>query len=277
MKTGGKVKQERGPEVLMCPPDHYSIRYVINPWMKLSRQSDPDRARGQWDRLFEMLSGMVSKIHVIPAAAGLPDMVFTANAGLPVGKTFFVSRFRYRQRRPESARFGEWFRQKGFEIVEFPAGIFFEGAGDALFLGETLFAAYRFRSEPRAHTVIAARLGIQVLSLELTDRRFYHLDTCFAPLNSQSALYFPPAFDRYARKVIEANVPDPIAVPAKEALGFVCNAVVVGRDVVVHRGCPRTGTLLEDRGFRVHETDLSEFIKAGGSAKCLTLQISPRR
>ncbi len=268
-----EVKKKQGPELLMCSPENYAIRYVINPWMHLSRQIDPEKAHQQWNRLFEILSGLVDKVHFIRPASNLPDMVFTANAGLPVGKKLFLSRFRYKQRRPESDHFKEWFKKKKFEVVELPPGVFFEGAGDALFLGETLFAGYRFRSEICSHNFIAEKLKVQVLSLEFSDKRFYHLDTCFAPLNSESALYYPAAFDRYARKVIEENVPDPIRVPAGEALRFVCNAVVLGKDVVIHNQCPKTGEMLSDRGFRVHEADLSEFIKAGGSAKCLTLQI----
>jgi N-dimethylarginine dimethylaminohydrolase len=272
MRDGGGMQQNR-PEFLMCSPEHYGIRYVINPWMKLSRPSDPERSCTQWNALHEILQELAGTIHVIAPASGLPDMVFTANAGLPLGGRLFLSRFRHEQRQPESRHFRRWFEAQGFDMVEFPGDVYFEGAGDALFLGSTLFAGYRYRSDIRAHTLIAERQGIQVLSLELADRRFYHLDTCFAPLNSESALYYPKAFDPYARQVIEANVEDPIAVPAEEALRFVCNAVVIGRDVVIHRDCPRTRKALDARGFTVHETDLSEFIKAGGSAKCLTLQI----
>ena len=265
--------KKRGTEILMCPPEHYTIRYVINPWMNLSRKIHPERAHQQWDRLYNILTGLAVKVYLIRPVPRLPDMVFTANAGLQVGRQLFLSRFRYRQRKPEAAYFKKWFQRKKFQLVEFPPGIFFEVEGDALFFGDALFAGYRFRSDIRAHTFISEKLGIEVLSLELVDRRFYHLDTCFTPLNADSALYYPAAFDRYARKVIEENVPDSVRVPAKEALRFVCNAVVIGRDVVIHEGCPKTGRLLHDRGFRVHETDLSEFIKAGGSAKCLTLQI----
>lgn len=258
----------------MCSPEHYAIRYVINPWMKLTRQIDPEKADLQWKALYEILRGLAGKIHLIKPAPGLPDMVFTANAGLAAGKRLFLSNFRYQERKAEAKHFHAWFEKKKFRIHEMPSGVFFEGAGDALFLGQTLFVGYRFRSDILAHTFIAQTLGIQTLSLELEDKRFYHLDTCFAPLNSKSVLYYPAAFDRYARKVIEENVPDPLRVPAKEALRFVCNAVVLDKDVVIHSGCPKTATMLSDRGFRVHETDLSEFIKAGGSAKCLTLQIS---
>jgi len=260
-------------EFLVCAPEYYAIRYSINPWMKLTRQSHPARSRDQWNRLMRLLQELGASVVEVSPEPDLPDMVFTANAGLPLGRRVYLSRFRHEERRPESGYFRRWFENAGWEVMDLPEHLFFEGAGDALFLGGILFAGYRFRSDISAHTFIAETSGRPVLSLELTDRRFYHLDTCFAPLDEQRALYFPPAFDGYARRVIEANIPDPIAVPEEEALRFVCNAVVIGKDVVIHAGCPRTLRLLADRGFVVHETDLSEFLKAGGSAKCLTLRI----
>jgi N-dimethylarginine dimethylaminohydrolase len=260
-------------ELLMCSPEHYAIQYVINPWMKLTRQINHDRALLQWKRLFEILRSLNSRIHLIKQVKGLPDMVFTANAGLTVGKQVFLSRFRHKVRQAEAYYFGKWFKRHKFKLIEFPPEIYFEGAGDALFTGTTLFAGYRFRSDISAHTYIAEKLGVEVLSLELTKKRFYHLDTCFTPLTSRSVLYYPPAFDRYGQKVIEKNIPDPVPVSKKEAYNFVCNAVVIGNDIVIHHKCPETGQLLADRGFRIHETDLSEFIKAGGSAKCLILRI----
>lgn len=260
-------------ELLMCPPDHYAIKYVINPWMKLTRQINPDKAHLQWKRLIDILKSLNCKIHLIQQIQGLPDMVFTANAGLTVDRQVFLSRFRHKERAAEANYFKKWFKKNDFQVIDLPQRIFFEGAGDALFVGNTLFAGYRFRSDIRAHTFIAETLGVEVLSLELTKRRFYHLDTCFTPLSSRSALYYPPAFDRYGQTVIEKNIADPIPVSRKEAYKFVCNALVAGRDVVIHKHCPETGQVLAERGFRVHETNLSEFIKAGGSAKCLTLQI----
>jgi N-dimethylarginine dimethylaminohydrolase len=265
--------KRRTPSFLMCAPEYYAIRYSINPWMKLTRQSDALKSGAQWKELEEILLRLGASIERLLPAPGLPDMVFTANGGLPVGKQVYLTRFRYKERQGETKYFRAWFKQKEYEVIEFPEDVFFEGAGDALFFGGTLFAGYRFRSDIRAHTLIAENSGLPVLSLELVDKRFYHLDTCFAPLDGTSALYYPPAFDRYARKVIEENVPDPIAVPAEEALRFVCNAVVVDKNIVMHHGSPRTAALLAERGFRVYETDLSEFLKAGGSAKCLTLQI----
>ena len=265
--------ESQAPRILMCPPDHYAVRYVINPWMRSRRKVDPARAHAQWEALRETLVSLGARVLTVPPHPDLPDMVFTANAGLPVGDTVFLSRFRHVQRRAEARLFGSWFRARGFDVVELPPGLFFEGAGDALFLGDVLFAGYRFRSDVGAHTFLAERLGIRVLSLELTDRRFYHLDTCFAPLGLETALYYPRALDRYGRRVVEANVPDPVSVPKAEALSFACNAVALGRHVILHRGAPKTRRRLEARGFQVHELDLSEFLKAGGSAKCLCLEL----
>ncbi|MDO8643865.1 MAG: amidinotransferase, partial [bacterium] len=141
------------------------------------------------------------------------------------------------------------------------------------FMGETLFAGYHFRSDIHSHRELAKILNIQVLSLELVDRRFYHLDTCFSPLKEGMAFYYPGAFDSYARKVLSAHIPDLIEVSEKEALRFACNAAVMGPHVILNVGCPRIGKELEKRGFKVHATETSEFMKAGGSAQCLTLYI----
>src|SRR5205807_5839901 len=121
----------------------------------------------------------------------------------------------------------------------------------------------------RAHRLVGEMLGVEALSLELIDPRFYHLDTCFCPLDEQTVVWYPAAFDVYARRVIEARVPRRIAVEPDEALRFACNAIVLGRHVVLNSGCPRLEAALRDRGFLPHATPLDEFLKAGGSAKCL--------
>jgi N-dimethylarginine dimethylaminohydrolase len=122
---------------------------------------------------------------------------------------------------------------------------------------------------------VAELLEVEVLSVQLVNEWFYHLDTCFCPLDSRSALWWPEAFDPYARKVIESRVEEPIAVSPESARRFACNAVVAGRNVVLNSGCPDVVEKLEERGFRVHQVELGEFIKAGGSARCLTLQLTP--
>lgn len=204
---------------------------------------------------------------------GLPDLVFTANAGMVWRNNLFLSRFQHAERWAEKTLDRLWFAEQGFEVVELPADWTFEGAGDALFCGDTLFGGYGIRTDIRALHWVAEQCGVRVIPLELVDPRFYHLDTCFCPLSPTEAIYYPPAFDEYAQKALNAWIPTLIVVSADEAFRFACNAVVVGREVILNTGCPRLERQLESLGHRPHAIELDEFLKAGGSAKCLTLRL----
>jgi N-dimethylarginine dimethylaminohydrolase len=163
--------------------------------------------------------------------------------------------------------------------------LYFEGAGDALFCGETLYGGYIIRSDARALQWVAGEMGCRVIPVQLVDPHFYHLDTCFCPLSATEAIWYPAAFDEYGQKAVREHVPELIEVEADEAARFACNAVVVraeGREqraegsdvhVVVNTGCPKLQAMLRERGYTPHATPLDEFIKAGGSAKCLTLRL----
>ncbi len=261
------------PRILMCPPDYYGIEYEINPWMSRSRGSVPERARRQWDSLHETLKGLGVQVELIAPQPHLPDLVFTANAGLIFGRRFISSRFRHAVRARESPHFEAWFAAHGFTVEHLPEDLYFEGAGDALFCGPVLFAGYRIRSDAAAHQYVARAIGRRVLALELVDPRFYHLDTCFCPLAPGFAMYYPPAFDAYGRRVLETNIECLLPVEESEAIRFGCNAVVVGKTVVLNTGCERLSADLRQAGYEPVARELDEFLKAGGSAKCLTLRL----
>jgi N-dimethylarginine dimethylaminohydrolase len=261
------------PRILMCPPDFYGIEYEINPWMSRSRGADRDKSHRQWRALYDTLIGLGVQVELLTPQAGLPDLVFTANAGLIFKERFFSARFRHEVRARESPYFDAWFAANGFQVEHVPEEVFFEGAGDALFCSTTLFAGYRIRSDVRGHQYLGEKLERQVLPVELVDPRFYHLDTCFCPLAAGEAIWFPPAFDSYGQKVLEANVPRLLAVDDAEAVRFACNAVVVGKTVVLNTGCERLARELRERGYDPVAVELDEFLKAGGSAKCLTLRL----
>ena len=259
----------------MCRPTFYGINYQINPWMNIRRQADRPLALEQWSALRRVLEDQCgAAVQVCRARPGLPDMTFSANAGLIFGKTFIPSRFRYRERAGEEPFFCAWFRRHGFQVVELTAGHHFEGAGDALFQGDALFAGYYFRTDIQTHAHIGKLLGVRVYSLELVNPRFYHLDTCFAPLNAQAAIYYPGAFDSYSIRVLKEHAGDLIAVRHEEAYEFGCNAVVVGKKVIVSEACLELAGALRRRGYTVCRLKFSEFIKAGGAAKCLTLRLN---
>jgi N-dimethylarginine dimethylaminohydrolase len=263
----------RQARILMCPPDYYGIEYEINPWMSRSRGSIADQAKKQWQGLYRILCDLGVRVELLQPQPGLPDLVFTANAGLVFGKRFFSSQFRHEVRARETPVFDAWFSEHGFTVERLPEGMYFEGAGDALFCGAALFAGYRIRSDVRGHQHLAHVLGQQVLPVELVNTRFYHLDTCFCPLAPGEAIYYPPAFDSYGRKVIETHIPKLLTVKEEEAHRFGCNAVVVGKTVVHNTGCERLAADLKEWGYHPIATELDEFLKAGGSAKCLTLRL----
>ena len=261
------------PRILMCPPDHYGIEYEINPWMNRSLGAVRELAFRQWTKLRDTLASLGVTVETLAPQPGLPDLVFTANAGLMFHDTFLSSRFKHEVRAKESPVFDAWFAGHGFTVDHLPERMYHEGAGDALFCGDVLFAGYRTRSDANAHNWVAERLGVRCLPLELVNQRFYHLDTCFCPLAPGEAIYFPDAFDGYGRRVLETHVPKLIPVVEDEAHRFGCNAVVVGKTVVHNSRCPRLGESLRAAGYRSIEVELDEFLKAGGSAKCLTLRL----
>lgn len=261
------------PKILMCRPDHYGIEYEINPWMDVRAGAQSALALEQWSRLKSILESLGARIELVEPAAGLPDLVFTANAGIIKGDLALVSRFRHSVRQGESPIFRAWFEAHGFRALSLPEGMMFEGAGDALYCGETLFAGYRFRSEAASQQWVGSRLGDEVLPLELVDPRYYHLDTCFCPLAPDAAIYYPGAFDDYGRSVLKSRIERLIEVSSDEAQSFSCNAVVVERNVVLNDGARNLAQDLSREGFSAIMTPLSEFIKSGGSAKCLTLRL----
>lgn len=261
------------PRILMCPPKYYGIEYEINPWMSRQRQADPELAGRQWNDLRNLLEASGAEVALLEPAPGLPDLVFTANAALIFHDSAIVSRFRYPQRQPEAALDEAWLLKAGFWLLPLPEEVYFEGAGDALFCGDTLFAGYKIRSHALGQQQIGKMLGVRVIPLELVDSYYYHLDTCFCPLAPGVAIYYPPAFDRYGRDVLNSLIDELIPVEMEEARRFACNAVVVGRTVVTNTGCPQLHRALLARGFTPRETPLDEFMKAGGSAKCLTLRL----
>ena len=260
------------PTILMCPPDFYGIEYEINPWMSRSVPTDSAKSRAQWQSLHDLLGQLGADVRLMPPAPGLPDLVFTANAALVWRDTAYLAAFRHTARQGETALDAAWLESQGFHCESLPMGLNFEGAGDALFCGDTLYAGYLVRSDASAMQWLGDRMGCRVLPLQLTDDHFYHLDTCFCPLAPDTALWHPPAFDDYARRAL-SQIPHLIEVNEAEAARFACNAVVLGRNVVLNAGCPKLEADLRASGFTPHATDLSEFLKAGGSAKCLTLRL----
>ena len=252
--------------------------YVINPWMAGHDDSlDLERAKAQWTELRDQI-GEYADIAIIEPQPDLPDMVFTANAGAVYGDKAIASHFMPMERRPEEQFFKAWFAENGFELLALDEKIGFEGAGDCLRdrRGPWLWTGFGFRTEIEAHEEIARFFDLEVVSIRLTDERFYHIDTCFCPLTDGFLMYHPPAFDYDSRIAIESRITPHkrIIVDTMDAGNFACNAVNIGDRVILNKASEPLKARLMLAGFRVHEVELSEFLKAGGSAKCLTLKLT---
>jgi arginine dihydrolase len=264
---------EWGRRYLMCPAKHFGVLYEINPWMSREVPADPVRSLQQWEHLVDTLRDAGAEVETIDPVDGLPDMVFTANAGLVWGERFVSSRFRHAERAGEVVGFNRWFTKHGSRVTKLPGDPLFEGAGDALPFRDRIVAGYRIRSEFDAHTALAKTIDTEVLSVELVDQRFYHLDLTFCPLDDRRALVFPEAWDHYGRDVMKALVPEPVVLEPDEALAFSANSVVIGDTIVMPACSSRLEGELRSTGFDVRVCAVDEFQKAGGGVRCLTLAL----
>ena len=271
-------------KILVCNPEYYAINYEINPWMNLQNQVNRDLAVQQWQNLVELLKHVGATVEEMTGQPNLPDMVFTANAGLVFdNKKFVLSNFKYPERQPEREYYKHWFENNGYEFIDpFPLEFHWEGAGDALFLDQSnkvdshniLFFGYNFRSDrdavmtPNWMKLWPGSINV----LKLLDPYFYHLDTCFCPIKDDFALIWPGAFEKVTLNYLDSKL-KLLRVPEEDARKFACNAVAVDNKIIIPAGCEATKKLLQDAGFEVFDTNMSEFIKAGGACKCLTLRL----
>jgi N-dimethylarginine dimethylaminohydrolase len=262
--------------MLLCPPDHFEIEYVINPWMNLDDRVDRAAAHEQWQALRTKLEDLGVQVEVIAPQPGLPDMVFTGDGGAVYGRTFICSRFRHPERQPEAGHFRRWFEEHGYDIRFLPDDIVFEGLGDVSINSGVGVAAYGPRTSEGALPDIKELFSEidWIASLELVDPRFFHIGVSLALLDERTGIYVPDAFSADSRRRIEKLPHDMIPVSDEDAVGFAVNAVVVGRDLVVHYCSPGLRRSLESRGFRVHVVDVSEFLKSGGGTRCLVLPLT---
>ncbi|WP_402469706.1 dimethylargininase [Isoptericola aurantiacus] len=275
---------------LMCPPVHFDVVYAINPWMDVTVPVDAGHAVVQWQTLKAAYEAHGHTVDVISPVRGLPDMVYAANGGIVVGGKALAARFTHAERQPEGAAYEAWLGASGpaRRITSLgQAAELNEGEGDLLWDGEVLLAGTGFRTSRAAHAEVAERLGVEVVTLELVDPRFYHLDTALAVLSTASGstaadggtrpevAYFPQAFTPESRAVLRERYPDAIEASEDDAAVLGLNAVSDGLHVFLSDRATGMHAALRERGFRPVGIDLSELLKGGGSVKCCTLELRP--
>ncbi|WP_420497287.1 dimethylargininase [Parafrankia sp. FMc2] len=259
---------------LMVEPKYFDVEYSINPWMHPEVPTYAKIAVEQWGRLRDLYLELGHRVDVLEARPGLPDMVFSANGATVVDGRVLVARFRHPQRRPESAAFLEWFEKRGGEFAEVRQAQWMnEGEGDCLTVGERILAGSGFRTAIEAHAELHEFFGRPVVTLTLTDPRYYHLDTALAVLDEQTIMYNPQAFTDESRRLLAELYPDAVTASDADAVAFGLNAVSDGRHVVLPRAAVGVIAELRERGFEPIGLDMSELQKAGGGPKCCTLEL----
>jgi len=257
---------------LMCPPSFFDVTYAINPWMRPGAAIDLALAMRQWQALratHESLGHCVSLIDPVP---GLPDMVFAANGATVIDGVVLGVRFRYPQRAAEADAYLSWFRAHGYRDVRESSAVN-EGEGDILAAGPAVLAGYGFRSDEACAAEVAAVFGRRVVPLRLTDSRYYHLDTAVCVLDETTAMYYPAAFDDAGRAALASVFEELIEAKDEDAEVLGLNAVSDGRHVVLAAQARSLARSLSARGFTPVPVDMSELLKAGGGAKCCTLEL----
>jgi N-dimethylarginine dimethylaminohydrolase len=269
---------------LMCPPEHFDVVYEINPWMDAATPVDTDRALSQWQGLVDTYTALGHEVHVLPAQPGLPDMVFAANGATSVDGRVLGAAFATAERTAEAAHHLAWHTEHagllGWDEVRAPAHTN-EAEGDFAVVGDVVLAGYGFRTDPRAHAELSDTVGVPVVSLRLVDERYYHLDTALGVLDDRpgqgNVAYYPAAFSEGSRRVLERLFPEAVLADETDAEVLGLNFVSDGTSVVLPERAEKLAAQLAERGYVPVPVDLSELLKGGGSVKCCTQELRPRR
>ena len=263
---------------LMCPPTFFDVREPKNPYM--GRPIDPAKAQRQWQGLRSALEDAGVRVELIDPVKDLDDMVFAANQMFvghhdQLGKFIVPSRMRYASWHKEVTFFVDWFRPRGYKIIDLDLDEdYLEGHGDLLWHPDRsrIWAAYGFRSTRGGIEKFASamqQLGFPVIPLQLVDQHCYHLDTCLCPLNHDAALIYPGAFSPESLQTVRGPWKRIHELTRNEALQFMGNGIVANGRFITPRLTRNLEQILAQEGLTPVVLDTSEFEKSGGSVFCM--------
>lgn len=257
----------------MCPPTWFDVSYAINPWMRPGPPVDGALALAQWSALVESYRAAGHRVDLLEPVPGLPDMVFAANGATVIDGQVLQARFATPERAAEAAHHGAWHATRSSSAT-LPDAVN-EAEGDYAVLADRILAGYGFRTSPAAHLELARLTGRPVISLELVDPYFYHLDVALTVLDDtrDHLAYYPPAFSPASQQLLAELFPDALIADDADAACLGLNCVSDGRTVWVPAGADHLVGLLTAAGYAPVEVDLSELLRGGGSVKCCTQEI----
>jgi N-dimethylarginine dimethylaminohydrolase len=281
-------------KILLVEPDYFDVVDCRNPHMNPSISVDKTRAQNQWQKLvkiYRMLTarGDLGELILLGPHPSFVDLVFCANAGITWkdennNKKAFMSSMRHRERRGEIPYVKSFLESEGFNTTDCDTG-FFEGTGDCIWYpsSKKLFCGFGYRTDQAGLKCFKDHVkdeNITVIDLELRDPRFYHLDTCFLPVNRETVLVYHKAFTPDAFAKITSHFKKVELIDEKEALNFALNGHIIRtlpkrKDVcIIQKGNPQTEKILKREKIRIVNCELDEFNKSGGSVFCMKLEFN---
>lgn len=285
----GETPTMSQPRLLLSPPDFFEVSYVINPWMdpklwSLEAERLGQDAKNGWAKLKAAYESLGAATEIMPPAKGLPDMVFTANCAVVLDGKVLLARYLPKERQGEEVHGRAMFealKQRGVvqSLHQTPEGVFFEGAGDAIWDATrgVMWMGYGQRSSYEVRDTVRELFNVPTISFKLVSPKFYHLDTCFCLLSGGEIIYWPEAFDEAGRKLLKEVVGEKLIEAGEEdATHLGVNSVCLGKDVVMCYCSDALRAKLEKIGYRVHVVDLGSFNRSGGASYCLTLRLDNR-
>ncbi|MHA6669807.1 dimethylargininase [Homoserinimonas sp. A447] len=265
------TRQATERSILMCRPEYFTVNYRINPWMHPEQPTDTSLAVSQWEVLYQTYLDLGFDVHLIDPIDGLPDMVYAANGGFVIDGKAYGASFTHPQRQAEGPAYMDWFRTNGFDVHE-PKFVN-EGEGDFLLVGDVILAGTGFRSSTDSHRELAELSGREVVSLELSNPSFYHVDTAIAKLDDTNIAYLESAFSAASLAELRTRFPDAIIATEEDAAVLGLNSYSDGYNVVIASRAKNFERQLRERGYNPIGVDLSELLLGGGGVKCCTLEL----
>ena len=257
--------------LLLCSPSYFTVDYQINPWMTSEEKVDKQQAFLQWEHLQQIYRELGCSIELLDPIEGLPDMVFTANAGFIVNKNeAVVSSFLNKERQGEETYFKRWFEEKGWKVHQLDVP--YEGVAESFYWQDKLLVGFGKRAHQDVPKKLEKVADREVVALQLVDDRFYHLDMSLAVPREDLLVYYPGAFSDDSVQKLRGLDAEVIELTEEDACAFGCNFITLGDNIIMNKGTQKLAPLLKERGFHVFELDMSEYRKSGGGVRCLTFK-----
>ncbi|OLO39069.1 hypothetical protein BTR23_08370 [Alkalihalophilus pseudofirmus] len=281
MSTEAKAKQntfcmseyDTLRKVILCEPQHMTIREVINDTQKHFKDEGIhiERSLQQHKQFVETLLKHGIDVVLLSPHAKFPEQVFTRDIGFTLGQTIFVAEMAHDVRKGEEEILKTWLKNEKISYYNL-VGDQIEG-GDVLIDQSTIYIGLSNRTNEAAIEHLRNLLPqFEVITVPFVEK-FLHLDCVFNVISPNEALIFPEALEQKEIDILASRY-ELIEVSKEEQFTLGTNVLSIGNKKILSLPVNKQiNGKLRERGFDIIEVDISEIIKSGGSFRCCTLPV----